>query len=112
MALGTQSTCTNHPGVEPAGRCKQCGKPFCSACEVVGATGRFCSEECKERHEAFTKRAAQLDDMRRDTSFFAKLWIRIKKLAVWVLAILAVAVVLHFFGVNVPVISDFISRYI
>lgn len=110
MAVGALSSCTNHPGVEAAGRCKQCGKPFCSACEVAGPTGRFCSQACKDRHESFTQRAAQLDDMRRDTSFFAKLWIRVKKLLVWVIAALAIAVALHFFGVHVPFVSPFIQR--
>ena len=108
MALGIASACINHPTVEATGRCKQCTKPFCDTCAIQGATGKFCSEACKQRHETFVQRAAKLDDMQRDTSFFAKLWIRIRKLLVFAIVILALAVAAHFMGVNVPWLSDFI----
>jgi hypothetical protein len=111
MALGIASACVNHPSVEAAGRCKQCGKPFCSVCEVAGATGSFCSAACKEKHETFVQRAAKLDDMQRDTSFFAKLWIRIRKLLVFAIIALILAVAVHFMGVNVPWLSDILREY-
>jgi len=111
MAKALESTCTNHPGVAAVGRCKQCGKPFCTTCRIQGPTGRFCSEACKEQHQEFVKRAARLDDRRRDTSFFAKIWIRLKKTAVYLLAALIVLVVLHFFGIYIPLVSDQIERW-
>jgi hypothetical protein len=111
MVSGTLSSCVNHPSVEATGRCKQCSKPFCDLCAVKGATGNFCSAHCKERHEAYVKRAAALDDRRRDTSFFAKLWMRIRKLLVFAIVALVLAVAAHFLGVNVPYLSDFINEY-
>ncbi len=68
MSSATLSGCINHPSIEAVGRCKQCGKPFCSTCEIPGPTGKFCSDPCKQRHEVFVKRAAKLDDMRRTRS--------------------------------------------
>jgi len=112
MALGIASACINHPAVEATGRCKQCTKPFCDACAVPGATGLFCSAACKEKHELFVQRAAKLDDMQRDTSFFAKLWIRIRKLLVFAIVILFLAVAVHFMGVHVPWLSDFLNEYL
>lgn len=112
MALGTASACINHPAVEATGRCKQCSKPFCSACAIQGPTGSFCSEACKQKHEVFVQRAAKLDDMQRDTSFFAKLWIRIRKLLVFAIVILVIAVVVHYMGVEVPFLSDLLRRYL
>lgn len=111
MATGLKSTCTNHPSVEATGRCKQCSKPFCDACAIKGATGNFCSPECKARHEAYVQRAATLDDMRRDTSFFAKLWMRIRKLFVFAILVFILAVAAHFMKVPVPYLSDFINQH-
>jgi hypothetical protein len=102
----------NHPTVEAFGRCKQCTKPFCSACEVAGPTGSFCSEACKKKHETFVQRAAKLDDMQRDTSFFGKLWIRVRKVLAFVIIALILALAVHFMGVTVPWLSDILNRYI
>ena len=104
------SHCINHVGVEAVGRCKQCGKPFCNTCQVVGPTGKFCSDKCKENHEVFTQRAHQLDSMKKDSTFMAKLYIYAKKLIVFAVAILIIAVVLAFVGVEVPFVSDFLDR--
>src|SRR5262245_7068663 len=112
MPAGLASSCLNHPTVEATGRCKQCSKPFCDTCAVRGPTGNFCSQECKQRHEAYVQRAAKLDDMQRDTSFFAKTWIRIRKLLVFAIVALILAVVAHFLGVQVPVLSDLINQYV
>lgn len=111
MALGIASACVNHPAIEASGRCKQCSKPFCSACEVPGPTGSFCSGACLRKHEMFVQRAAKLDDMQRDTSFFGKLWIRIRKLLVFVVVALILAVALHFMGIEVPWLSETLNRY-
>ena len=53
--------CINHPAVEAAGRCKQCSRPFCNACRVLGPTGQFCSETCKQKHEVFVQQAQAQD---------------------------------------------------
>ena len=108
MSSGTLSGCINHPSIEAVGRCKQCGKPFCSTCEILGPTGKFCSDACMQRHEVFVKRASKLDDMRRTSGVFGKLMDRLKKLAIFAAAILIVAVVIHFLGVDVPIVSDII----
>ena len=110
MSSGTLSSCLNHPSIEAVGRCKQCGKPFCGTCEVLGPTGRFCSDACKQRHEVFVKRASKLDDMRRTSGVFGKLMARLKKLLVYAAAILIIAVIIHFFGVRVPIVSDIINK--
>ena len=110
MSSGTLSGCINHPSIEAVGRCKQCGKPFCGTCEIIGPTGKFCAEACKQRHEVFVKRASKLDDMRRTSGVFGKLMDRLKKVAVFAAAALIIAVVVHFFGVRVPILSDIISN--
>ena len=112
MVSGTLSSCINHPSIEATGRCKQCSKPYCDTCAVRGPTGNFCSAECKQRHEVFVQRAAKLDDMRRDTSFFAKAWITIRKLIVFTIVALIIAVVVHYLGYPVPVVSDLINQYL
>jgi hypothetical protein len=112
MAMGIASACVNHPSIEATGRCKQCSRPFCSACAVQGATGQFCSNACKEKHESFVQRAAKLDDMQRDTSFFAKIWIRIRKLLAFLIVALILAVAVHFMGVHVPWLSDTLNQYL
>lgn len=108
MASVETSGCTNHPPIAAVGRCKQCGKPFCSTCQVVGPTGKFCSEPCKAQHEHFVQRAAKLDQMRSTSGVFGKIVDKLRKWAVFTVAGLIVAVALHFFGVNVPFISDII----
>ena len=47
--------------LEVIGRCKQCSRPLTMANRVTGPTGHFCGAECKEKHEAFTRRAHALD---------------------------------------------------
>jgi hypothetical protein len=65
-----------------------------------------------KKHELFVQRAAKLDDMQRDTSFFGKLWIRIRKLLVFIIIALILAVAAHFLGVTVPWLSDVLNRYV
>jgi hypothetical protein len=57
MPVQLGSVCINHPGIEAVARCRTCGKPMCGACTVAGPTGKFCSFECREKHEKFTKAA-------------------------------------------------------
>ena len=108
MAKGLSSTCTVHSGFEAIARCKQCGKPFCSQCQIKGPTGLFCCSDCKDSHEAFTARAQQLDTMRKDTTFFQKIKIMVRQGIFLALFILIIAIVLHFLSVEIPVISDLI----
>jgi hypothetical protein len=106
MASGVSSSCTTHPGFEAIARCKQCGKPFCSKCQVKGPTGLFCCAECKDSHEAFTARAQGLDSMSRESTFVEKIKLTVRKFTMIALFVLIVATVLHFVGVNIPVLSD------
>lgn len=108
MAKGLASTCTAHPGFEAIGRCKQCSKPFCSKCQIKGPTGVFCTETCKETHEQFVQRAQQMDSMRKDSTTLASLMILVRKLVMGALALVIIGVILHFAGVNVPVLSQII----
>lgn len=97
------SGCINHPGVEAIGRCKQCGTPFCGACEVKSPNGRFCSAVCSDKYHQFAARARQLDKhpprglLRRLRRFAIKL-------AVGIVAIGAVLFGLAYF--EVPVAGD------
>lgn len=109
MAAGLASGCVNHPPIEAIGRCKQCGKPYCGTCQTVGPTGKFCSDACKESHEVFVQRAQQLDSMKKSSSFGAKLFVIAKKVVIFGLAALIIAVILTFFGVTIPVVSDAIN---
>jgi len=113
MALGTPSNCINHPAVEAVGRCKQCGKPFCSACAISGPTGKFCSESCKEKHQAFIQRAQQLERPNAGAGFLLKLRRLAVKLLIWAAVILVVVFLLAKFKIyDVPILSDMMRRYI
>lgn len=103
----TRSACINHPSIEATVRCKQCGTPVCNACMVAGATGRFCSNACRDKHQAFVQRAQQLDGKAR-TSFFAKL----RRWAGWLIMAALVAVVLGVVGTlfEVPVLTPLVYQ--
>lgn len=53
--------CFNHPGTEAMGRCRQCSKPICKECGFVTPAGMYCSNECRDKHEDFMKRATDVD---------------------------------------------------
>ena len=108
MALGTASGCTNHPGIESVGRCKQCGKPFCSACQVSGPTGKFCSDTCKATNETFIERAQQLDQMSKSGGWLNRFWRIGSKILFFTVVLLVLAVAATYFGVYVPIIGPFI----
>lgn len=105
---GRTSTCLNHPGIEAVGRCKQCGKPFCGACKVMGPTGLFCSAECKEKHETFVQRAQALESRKGSVSILVKL----RKLLNTVVVIVILALILGVLGTlfEIPVLSDLVVR--
>ncbi|MCH7960038.1 MAG: hypothetical protein IID08_07905 [Candidatus Hydrogenedentes bacterium] len=100
------SSCLNHPSVAAIGRCKQCGKPFCGACEIKGPTGNFCSDECKGLHETFVQRAAKLDDMKKKRSGLGAI---LKKIVVLGIVLLVVAFGADFMGIEIPVLSEFVE---
>ncbi|GMV92480.1 MAG: hypothetical protein AMXMBFR82_22580 [Candidatus Hydrogenedentota bacterium] len=109
MALGGMSSaCISHPGVEAVGRCKQCGKPFCNACKVMGPTGLFCSEECKQKHESFVQRAQQFESRKGSVSVMAK----VRKMLGGLVAIVILAIILGVLGTifEIPVLSDLVIR--
>ena len=111
MALKVDSACINHPSVEAAGRCKQCGKPFCSACRIQGPTGNFCSEECRDKHQAFTQRAAELD-AKRKAGTGRRIWYLVRTILIWTLVILLAVGIATYFGIEVPVLSNVVRAII
>lgn len=103
------SNCLQHPGFQAIGRCKQCGKPFCSQCQIQGPTGVFCRKECQNAHEVFIQRAAQLDSMTKGTSIIGKLIGGIKTLLGLAILATLIGAIAHYFSVDVPVISEFLN---
>lgn len=101
------SGCLNHPTVEAVGRCKQCGKPFCSACHVKGPTGNFCSDECKAAHETFTRRAAQLDNMKA-TGGFGRI---VKRVVILAIVLVVITVGAGMMGIEIPVLSELLRNF-
>lgn len=111
MALGTDSGCINHPGVEAAIRCKQCGRPACSACRVKGPTGDFCSEECKEKHQSFVQRAQQMDAMKKAKRGipFGQ-WIR--KIIILAIVVIFLVVLAGMFGIEIPFLTPLVRGFL
>ncbi|MFP4502474.1 MAG: B-box zinc finger protein [Candidatus Hydrogenedentota bacterium] len=107
MVDATRSACINHPGVEATHRCKQCGRPVCDTCTIMGPTGRFCSENCRTTHEAFVQRARQLETKTR-VGFGVRLRNFLGSLIVVVIVAAVVLGIGHFF--EVPVLRDIAAR--
>lgn len=101
MLDATLSGCINHPGIEATGRCKQCGTPFCGACEVRSANGRFCSTMCRDKYEQFAARARQLDKHPPRGGILMRLRIFVFKIAGLVLAVGAIVFGLAYFDIPV-----------
>ena len=112
MALGVPSVCVHHPSIEAAVRCKQCGTPVCGTCKVSGPTGNFCSEECRAKHEQFIRRAQELEKRRPMVGWWTKIQRLLVKLVVLIALVLFIASLLTYFGVEVPVLSEQLRRYI
>ena len=104
MVKPTSSGCINHPGVEAVARCKQCGKPVCSACLVTGPTGNFCSQACKEKHQEFIKRAQSLQRSSRGAGNMRKLGRFAIKLVIFLVVVGAIC--LAALRYPIPVLSD------
>ncbi len=94
--------------LDTIGRCKQCGAPVTEFNKVMGPTGMFCSDECKQRHEHFVKRAAATDESRSSAKFGVKALIvsLIKKVVVLGIVVVILAGLILY--LNVPVVSDIV----
>lgn len=62
MSDGTHTMCPVHVTRQATFKCKQCGKPGCNLCLVSSSMGRFCSEECRDKFEAFARKAEELGE--------------------------------------------------
>jgi len=103
----SQTGCIHHPNMQAVNRCKQCTVPTCHKCTVVGPTGKFCSENCRNVHEAFIRRSQEIVTTARSTFFV--------KLRRWVGSLLYLVVVLFAAGVvgtvfYIPVLSELTLR--
>ena len=112
MSLGMPASCINHPGIEAAIRCKQCGTPVCAGCKVGGPTGNFCGETCRDKHEQFVRRAQELEQRRPTAARLYKLRRFAVRLIVLAVLVLFIALVLTYFGIEVPYLSEQFHRYI
>ena len=101
------SSCLNHPSVEASGRCKQCNKPYCTACRVQGPTGNFCSDECKVNHETFMRRAKALDDMKGAGGGMRTIKKFIGSVVTLSIAGVILAIAATIMGFDIPVVSEF-----
>jgi hypothetical protein len=107
MVATTQSTCIYHPTKQAVNRCKQCGAGTCHPCTVAGPTGRFCSERCRDTHEAFSQRAQELNT-RAPGGRFLKVRKLVGSLLVFAAVLLAAGVVSSV--VYIPVLSGLTLR--
>ncbi len=106
MAKSLFSMCINHPHVDATARCKQCGKPLCDDCKILGPTGYFCSDACKDQHQRFTERVEAMD--RREPApgkWRLKLRKFMVKGAVLALALIVLALTAYVLGFDVPYMS-------
>lgn len=96
--------------LDATGRCKQCGAPYTDFTKVVGPTGIFCSETCRKQHEAFTERVNVLGAHDKPSPGFRG-WYRayIRKAIVLIILVFAVALLATF--IEVPFLTDFVSRF-
>lgn len=102
MAVHIKDCCKARASME-LGHCKQCGAPYCTVCVVSGPTGRFCSPECKAKHENFTQHAQQLDAKSRGAT-----WVRVRQTIAYFVVLAAVIAVVLFAATlfPVPILSD------
>ncbi len=111
MPKSLYSMCINHPNIDAAARCKQCGKPVCNNCKVTGPQGYYCSEECKERHQAFTERVEQMDKRELPKGIWI---IKIRRILgrLVMLAIVAVfaAFAAHAMGFEIPIVGGLVEQ--
>lgn len=107
MVDTNQTGCIHHPNMQAVNRCKQCTVPTCHKCTVVGPTGKFCSENCKNIHEAFIRRSQELNT-KAGSAFFVKLRSAVATLLFVVVVLFAAGVVGTVF--YIPVLSELTVR--
>ena len=62
------SDCFYHTGRPSVTRCKQCGRPLCGECKIIGDSGIFCSDKCRQSFDVFKKRADEIEERRGKSS--------------------------------------------
>ncbi|MCP4642758.1 MAG: hypothetical protein GY851_20090 [bacterium] len=95
--------------MDAIGRCKQCGAPYTEFNKVIGPTGRFCSDACREQHEEFTRRAQVMDTGRQANTpalFLLKRFVSKVIVVLILLAFVAFAAMVF----DIPVLSDLVER--
>jgi hypothetical protein len=117
MLDATKSGCINHHGVEAVARCKQCGKPVCGACLVVGSTGHFCGADCKEKHEKFIARAQEISQTKKRTGTLVKIRRALIKTTMFLVAVAALGFAAAYFEIPVAgqaatKVYEFIAGYL
>jgi hypothetical protein len=92
------------------GRCKQCGAPVTEFNRILGPTGLFCSDLCRQKHEAFTERAQALDVTgKRSSGAVVRHMIRkfLTKVIVLLILLFFIGLVATFF--EIPILSDIVE---
>lgn len=97
MVRVNDSICIKHTDIAAVGRCRQCRVPFCGECQTNGPQGKYCSIECRAKHELFINKSENLRSRRRSP---------IMTLAVVAIIIATALVALHLMGVGIPLIGD------
>ena len=105
MPKGMSTACIHHPAVEAVAHCHQCSTPVCGRCVVAGPTGKFCSFECREKHEQFMNNAKGCDVSGKQGGGFSR---AVRKLAGYLVFLAAVLFCLGLLCTmyEVPVLSD------
>ncbi|MBN2312210.1 MAG: hypothetical protein JXR94_24740 [Candidatus Hydrogenedentes bacterium] len=97
--------------LDAIGRCKQCGARVTEFDKVTGPTGMFCSQECRQKHEAFIQRAEALHATHKK-SYLGMVRALFRHFLGKVLALLVllafVAILATVF--DLPVISDMVEK--
>lgn len=96
--------------LDVVGHCKQCGKPFTSSMKVVGPTGMFCSDTCRERHEAFMRKVHAMETRERDP--WARFRFKIRRFIRRLVWLALLAAILFAVGIlfPVPFLSPLVER--
>ncbi|HOS03939.1 MAG TPA: hypothetical protein PKZ01_12720, partial [Candidatus Hydrogenedentes bacterium] len=80
-------------------------------CQISGPTGRFCGEECKQKHEGFVQRVQQMEGRRSGMG----MGIKLKRILGTVIGkIIVILIILIFIGiaatlVQIPVLSPIVQ---
>lgn len=95
------------PDAVVLGQCAQCGGPVTTKARVEAASGVFCSEDCREKYDAFRERATAYEDRPHrapiNWKFTAIRWVR-KLIGLTIVFVLLGCVALLF---KIPVLLPF-----